>query len=82
VSNLKVWDSSDQPQKKIDFTTEIIAGRVNYPFSLDLFCRALLQYNSDADEFSTNLLLNYIYREGSNLYLVYNELRGRGAGLG
>jgi len=49
-------------------------ARITYSFSTKLFYRGFLQYNSEDKEFSANLLLNYIYKTGSNFYLVYNEL--------
>ncbi|MEK7799285.1 MAG: hypothetical protein AAB297_05610, partial [Acidobacteriota bacterium] len=35
----------------------------------------VVQYNSDLDDFSTNLRFNFKYRPGSDLYVVYNERR-------
>ena len=31
------------------------------------------RWNSEADELSTNMLINYIYRPGSDIYLVVNQ---------
>ncbi len=76
VRDLSVLDLTHNQKRKIGFNTTLIAARINYSFSANLFSRAFLQYNSDAEEFSANLLFNYIYRPGSSLYLVYNETRG------
>ena len=66
---------------KIDFETQIIGSRMTYSFSPDLFFRGFLQWNSDDKELSVNLLLNYIYKLGSDFYLVYNELWEKETGL-
>jgi hypothetical protein len=36
-----------------------------------------MQYNSEENELSSNLRLNFIHRPGSDLFIVYNESRGR-----
>lgn len=67
--------------EKIDFETQIIGSRMTHSFSPDLFFRGFLQWNSDDKELSVNLLLNYIYKLGSDFYLVYNELWEKGSGI-
>lgn len=76
VKDLPVLDLVNYEQREIDFATTLVAGRIGYSFSSNLFSRAFLQYNSDDKEYSANILLNCIYRPGSDLYLVYNELWG------
>jgi len=46
---------------------------VSYSFSPDLFVKGFLQYNDERRLASLNLLLWYIYRPGSDLYVVYNQ---------
>lgn len=41
----------------------------------DFIVNAFFQYNDTADRVSTNLRVNYIYRPGSDLFVVYNETR-------
>ena len=36
---------------------------------------SLIQWNSDTDEVNINLMLNFIHRPGSDLFIVYNERR-------
>ena len=40
--------------------------------------RSLTQYNSATHEVSNNIRYNFIHRPGSDLYVVYNELRQTG----
>lgn len=57
--------------------TDLLALRVNWAFSTRFFLNTLLQYNSETNELSTNLRLNFIHSPGSDLFIVYNESRGR-----
>ena len=63
------------------FTADIGSLRIDYALSPTMTLRALTQYNSLTDQWSTSARLNYIYRPGSDLYLVYDELRRDGPGL-
>ena len=55
------------------FNASIFAGRVSYSFSTTLFTKLFAQWSSDRDAVSTNFLINYIYRPGSDFYLVVNQ---------
>jgi hypothetical protein len=55
------------------FTTTLVTGRVNYFFNTRVFLNALLQYNTDARQWSSNVRLNIIHRPLSDFFLVYNE---------
>ncbi len=55
------------------FNASIFGSRVSYSFSTKLFAKLFAQWNSEEDVFSTNLLVNYIYRPGSDFYLVINQ---------
>ena len=55
------------------YTTTLVTGRVNYFFNTKVFVNALLQYNTDARQWSSNVRLNIIHRPLSDLFLVYNE---------
>ncbi|MBC8182491.1 carbohydrate binding family 9 domain-containing protein [candidate division KSB1 bacterium] len=71
------------PQGKFD--THTLGCRLYYYFSTKLYLKAYLQYNDDRKENDgniltlANILLRWIYRPGSDLYLVYNESREMGA---
>ena len=55
------------------FNASILGGRVSYSFSTTLFTKLFAQWSSDRDAVSTNFLINYIYRPGSDFYLVVNQ---------
>jgi hypothetical protein len=58
-----------------DFNTNLLTSRVNYSFSTRLFVNALIQYNSDVRQWTTNVRLNFIHRPLSDFFLVYNDQR-------
>ncbi len=60
-----------------ELNTHLLEMRVNLAFNTRLFLNTLLQYNSETNELSTNLRLNFIHSPGSDLFVVYNESRGR-----
>jgi len=62
------------------FTTNLITGRIDYGFSTRMFLNALLQYNSDARQWSSNLRFNVIHRPLSDVFFVYNERRDSRSG--
>jgi hypothetical protein len=57
------------------FTTTLITGRVNYFVNTKVFLNALLQYNTDARQWSSNVRFNVIHRPLSDFFFVYNERR-------
>ena len=62
----------DLPGEK-PFNVNVFGGRFVYSFSTQLFAKLFAQWNSDDDVVSTNFLLNYIYRPGSDFFLVFNQ---------
>ncbi|MCH9006426.1 carbohydrate binding family 9 domain-containing protein [candidate division KSB1 bacterium] len=75
------WNRVDVPFPNGEFTTTILAGRLNYSFSPDLFVKTFVQWNDFNKRVVSNILLSYIYRPGSNFYLVYNEEWDTGNGV-
>ncbi len=73
VSGTVQFNDIDLPQGA--FTTTLVTGRVNYFFNTKVFLNALLQYNSDARQWSSNVRFNVIHRPLSDIFLVYNERR-------
>ena len=70
------------PEKKLDdkitlseteFDANAFGGRVGYSFSTTLFTKLFAQWSTDTDVISANFLVNYIYRPGSDFYLVFNQ---------
>ena len=56
------------------FDAHVLAGRAVYSFSTRFFAKLFAQWNNADDVVSTNFLLNYIYRPGSDFYLVFNQV--------
>lgn len=61
----------DLPRKT--YVTHLVSGRVDLAFTTDLVLLSLLQYNSDTRQFSKNVRLNWIPKQGTDLFVVYNE---------
>ena len=55
------------------FTTNVISTRISYALNTRFFTKLYAQWNDDAQRASANFLINYIYRPGSDFYLVYNQ---------
>jgi uncharacterized protein DUF5916/cellulose/xylan binding protein with CBM9 domain len=58
-----------------EFNPTLLRTRLGLYFTTRLLADVFLQSNSELEDFSTNLRLNYKYRPGSDLYVVYNERR-------
>jgi hypothetical protein len=50
--------------------------RLDYTLSPTMAIRSLSQYNSSTRQFSTSIRYNFIFRPGSDLYVVYDGLQG------
>jgi hypothetical protein len=61
-----------------DFLVNLAILRVDYTFSTRATIRSLTQYNSSTHEVTNSIRFNFIYRPGSDLYLVYNDLHQTG----
>jgi hypothetical protein len=57
------------------FKTNLLSTRVNVGFSTSMFLTALVQYNNDSRQWSSNVRFNIIHRPLSDLFVVYNERR-------
>ncbi|MYC78350.1 carbohydrate binding family 9 domain-containing protein [Candidatus Poribacteria bacterium] len=55
------------------FDANAFGGRIGYSFSTTLFAKLFSQWSTDRDIFSANFLINYIYRPGSDIYLVFDQ---------
>jgi hypothetical protein len=56
-----------------DFLVNLSVLRLDYTFSPRMTIRSLTQYNSLTHEISNNVRFNFIYRPGSDIYVVYND---------
>ncbi|MCC7178473.1 MAG: hypothetical protein IT177_08790 [Acidobacteria bacterium] len=61
-----------------DFLVNLSTLRVDYTFSPRMTIRSLTQYNTSTHELSNNIRFNFIYRPGSDIYIVYNDLSQTG----
>ena len=61
-----------------DFLVNLSTLRVDYTFSPRMTVRSLTQYNTSTHEVSNNVRFNFIYRPGSDIYVVYNDLSQTG----
>ena len=57
------------------FTTHLFSSRTDYYFNTRMFLTALIQYNSDLKQVTSNIRFTFIHHPLSDLFLVYNELR-------
>ena len=55
------------------FTTNVVGARISYALNTRFFMKLYTQWNDSAERASANFLLNYIYRPGSDFYLVYDQ---------
>ena len=58
-----------------DVVVDIASFQLDYAFSPTMSLRSLTQYNSLTDQISTSARLRYMFRPGSDIYLVYDEVR-------
>ena len=61
-----------------DFLVNLTTLRVDFTFSPKMTIRSLTQYNTSTNEISNNIRFNLIHHAGSDLYVVYNDLRQTG----
>jgi hypothetical protein len=59
-----------------DFVVNLGILRVDYALSPRMTVRSLSQYNSSTRQLSTSVRYNFIYKPGSDLYVVYDGLQG------
>jgi hypothetical protein len=69
------WSRDDVRLPEGAFETDLVAARLTYSFNPSMFVNALIQYNSDLREISSNFRFNFIHKPLSNFFLVYNERR-------
>jgi hypothetical protein len=65
----------------ISYLSTLATARVNYNFNTKVFVNALLQYNTDSHQLSSNIRFNVIHRPLSDIFFVYNEHRDEQSGL-
>ena len=71
------WSRISLPGETV-FTTHEFNGQMNYSFNQEWLTRTTFLLNSQDQEVILNLRLNYIYRPGDDLFVVYSETRRYG----
>jgi hypothetical protein len=61
-----------------DFLANLAILRVDFAMTPRATIRSLTQYNSLTNEVTNSVRFNFIYRPGSDLYVVYNDLQQTG----
>lgn len=62
------------------FISNLVATRFLYAFTNKMFLNAFLQYNTDTNQFSSNIRFNIIHHPLSDLFIVYTETRNTVSG--
>jgi hypothetical protein len=57
------------------FTSHVINNRINYAFSNRWLTSGTIQYSNLRQLVNYRFRLNYIYRPGDDLFIIYNEGR-------
>lgn len=58
-----------------DFTTDLLRFKATYSFTPRLLLQALLQYNSQIEQLSSNIRFAWLSRSGTGFFIVFNENR-------
>ncbi|MYK17581.1 carbohydrate binding family 9 domain-containing protein [Candidatus Poribacteria bacterium] len=61
------------PKRNQGFNAHVARLRTRAALNTHVSLNAFVQYNSASDRFSTNIRFRYNFREGNDLWLVYNE---------
>ena len=65
-----------------DFNATVVGVRADFAFTPRMFVGGLIQYDSDADAFSSNLRFRWEYAPGSEFFAVYTDERSTlGSGI-
>ncbi len=68
-----IWVHADVNLPQGDFTTNVIRQRIGVSITPNLSTNTYVQYNDAAELLSLNLRFNWIYRPGSDIFLIFNE---------
>ena len=75
------WSHNHVRLSSGDFTTNLLGARLGIAFSTSHYFNALIQYNSDTRDVSSNLRLNLFHSATNDFYFVYNERRSSSGAL-
>ena len=74
-----ILDTFNDSRNGYMFVANLSILRVDYALSPRTTVRSLTQFNSSTREVTSSVRFNFIYRPGSDLYVVYNDLPDRPA---
>ena len=74
------WTRNDIDLPAGAYTTDLVSTRIVYGFNTTTFLNALIQYNTDANQWTSNVRFNIIHRPLSDFFLVYNDQRDSRSG--
>ena len=69
------WTWQDAKLAYGNFSTNLIPVKASYAFTTLASVQALLQYNSQSSQFSSNIRLALLNRSGTGVFVVYNDRR-------
>jgi hypothetical protein len=69
------WSRDDVRLPAGSLRADIASLQIDYAPSPAVSLRSLTQYNSSSNQWSTSARFRYMYRPGSDIYIVYDELR-------
>ena len=75
VAASAAWTRQDITLPYGDFVAHLVPIKASYAFTPLASLQALLQYNSQTAQFSSNVRLALLDRSGTGLFLVYNDRR-------
>ena len=67
------WGYNDVDLPGGSFTTNVVRQRFNVSFSPNLSLNSFIQYLDTEDLISMNTRLNWIYKPGADIFIVYNQ---------
>ena len=70
------WERNLADLPEGEFTTDLLGVRLDFAFSPLMFLQSFIQYNTVAKTVSSNIRYRFIHHPLSDLFIVYNELRG------
>ncbi|MBI4465126.1 MAG: carbohydrate binding family 9 domain-containing protein [Acidobacteria bacterium] len=69
------YERNDIDLREKSFSTDLVGLNLDYSFNPRTFLNALIQYNSETHQVSSNIRFRLIHRSLSDFYIVYNEQR-------
>ena len=68
-----IYDGSWLRLPQAKFNIQALSTRILYSFTTDFFVKIFAQWNNDSESVGANVLLNYRFRPGSDIFFVYDH---------